>query len=312
MSLQPTEKIWHNGALIPWNKAQIHVTSHVANYGSAVFEGIRYYDLPAGPSIFRLRDHTRRLFDSAKIYRMEIPFSFDCVMEAMCETVAANGLSAGYLRPLVLRGYGEVGVNPLNSPVDVYITTWEWGKYLGADALESGVDACVSSWQRMAHNTLPAVAKAAANYMNSQLIKMEALTNGYAEGIALDTAGLVSEGSGQNLFAVRDGVLYTPPLSAAILPGITRDSVIKIAGDLGLTVKEHDLPREWLYISDELFFCGTAVEISPIRSVDRIQIGNGKRGPVTRQLQEEFFGILQGKIADRHNWLRAVAVPATV
>jgi branched-chain amino acid aminotransferase len=312
MSLQPTDKIWHNGALIPWNKAQIHVTSHVANYGSAVFEGIRYYDLPAGPSIFRLRDHTRRLFDSAKIYRMEIPFSFDRVMEAMCETVAANGLAAGYLRPLVLRGYGEVGVNPLNSPVDVYITTWEWGKYLGADALEAGVDACVASWQRMAHNTLPAVAKAAANYMNSQLIKMEALTNGYAEGIALDTSGLVSEGSGQNLFAVRDGVLYTPPLSAAILPGITRDSVIKIAADLGLPVKEQDLPREWLYISDELFFCGTAVEISPIRSVDRIQIGNGKRGPVTRRLQEEFFGILQGKIADRHNWLHAVAVPATV
>jgi branched-chain amino acid aminotransferase len=209
---------------------------------------------------------------------------------------------------LVLRGYGEIGVNPANSPIEVYIATWEWGKYLGADAVDAGVDACVSSWHRMAHNTLPAAAKAGANYMNSQLIKMEATANGYAEGIALDTSGLVSEGSGENIFLVRDGVLYTPPLSASILPGITRDSVIQIAREMGIPVQERDIPREWLYIADELFFCGTAVEISPIRSVDRITIGNGKRGPLTRRIQERFFGIIQGRLSDEFGWLTAVPV----
>jgi branched-chain amino acid aminotransferase len=311
MPLKPSEMIWHNGKLIPWADAQIHVMSHVANYGSSVFEGIRYYDTPAGPAIFRLKDHTRRLFDSAKIYRMDLPFSMDRIMDATCEVVAVNGLPSGYLRPLVLRGYGEVGVNPLNSPVEVYIATWEWGKYLGADALESGVDVCVSSWQRMAHNTLPAAAKAGANYMNSQLIKMEATANGYAEGIALDTSGLVSEGSGENIFLVRDGVLYTPPLSASILPGITRDSIMQMAQEMEIPVLERDIPREWLYIADELFFCGTAVEISPIRSVDHISIGNGKRGPLTRRLQERFFGIIHGRLADEFGWLTAVPVGET-
>ncbi len=312
MPVKQTEKIWHNGKLIPWDKAQIHVMSHVANYGSSVFEGIRYYELPSGPAIFRLREHTRRLFDSAKIYRMEMPYSINQVMDAMSEVVAANGLPAGYLRPLVLRGYGEVGVNPLNSPVEVYIATWAWGKYLGADAIEKGVDVCVASWNRMAPNTLPAIAKAGANYMNSQLIKMEAVANGYSEGIALDTNGLVSEGSGENLFLVRDGILYTPPLSASILPGITRASVIALAQDLGITVKEQNITREWLYVADELFFCGTAVEISPIRSVDRIEVGSGKRGPITQKLQEQFFGIVEGRLADRYNWLTPVAVREAV
>jgi branched-chain amino acid aminotransferase len=222
--------------------------------------------------------------------------------------VRANHLPAGYLRPIVLRGYGEVGVNPAGCPIDVYIATWAWGKYLGAEAIEKGVDVCVASWQRMHANTLPAVAKAAANYMNSQLIKMEAVANGYSEGIALDGNGLVSEGSGENLFLVRHGVLYTPPLSASILPGITRDSVIQLAGDLGLTVKEQNLPRELLYLADELFFSGTAVEITPIRSVDRIQVGNGQCGPITKKLQQEFFGIIEGRIPDRYKWLHPVGV----
>jgi branched-chain amino acid aminotransferase len=308
MPLKPTEKIWHNGKLIPWADAQIHVMSHVTNYGSSVFEGVRYYATPAGPAIFRLKDHTRRLLDSAKIYRMDIPYSVERMMDATCEVVAVNGLPSGYIRPLVLRGYGEIGVNPSNTPIEVYIATWEWGKYLGHDAVEGGVDACVSSWHRMAHNTLPSAAKAGANYMNSQLIKMEATANGYAEGIALDSSGLVSEGSGENIFLVRDGVLYTPPLSASILPGITRDSIMQIARDMEIPVQERDIPREWLYIADELFFCGTAVEISPIRSVDRIAIGNGKRGPLTRRIQERFFGIIQGRLADEFGWLTPVPV----
>ncbi len=306
MPITPTEKIWHNGNLIPWNDAHIHVASHVAHYGSAVFEGIRYYALPAGPAIFRLKEHTRRLFDSAKIYRMEIPFTLDRIMEGMTEVVVANGLSCGYLRPIVLRGYGEVGVNPGNTPVDVYLLTWAWGKYLGAEAHDQGVDVCVSSWQRMHPNTLPAIAKAASNYMNSQLIKMEAVVNGYSEGIALDPNGFVSEGSGENLFLVRDSKLYTPPLSASILPGVTRDSVIRLAAEMNLNVVEQNIPREWLYLADELFFCGTAVEITPIRSVDRITIGSGRRGPVTQALQKEFFSITEGRVPDRYGWLTPV------
>ena len=312
MPVKPTEKIWHNGELIPWDEAQIHVTAHVAHYGSSVFEGIRYYELPSGPAIFRLPEHTRRLFDSAKIYRIDIPFTHRELMDAMCEVVAINGLPSGYLRPIVLRGYGEVGVNPANCPIEVYIVTWPWGKYLGADALEKGVDVCVSSWQRIAQNTLPAMAKAGANYMNSQLIKMEATANGYAEGIALDTQGLVSEGSGENVFLARDGILYTPPISASILPGITRDCVMQMAAELRIPVQERDIPREWLYIADELFFCGTAVEITPIRSVDRIAIGKGERGPLTARLQEQFFGILQGRLADRQGWLTPVPMPEPV
>ncbi len=306
MPLKPTEKIWHNGKMIPWSHATIHVMSHVTNYGSSVFEGIRYYSTPGGPAVFRLKDHMRRMLDSAKIYRMDLGFSLDELVGAACDVVAANGLPAGYLRPLAVRGYGEIGVSPLNAPIELYIATWEWGKYLGHDALENGVDVCVSSWHRMAQNTLPAAAKAGANYMNSQLIKMEATANGYAEGIALDSTGMVSEGSGENIFVVRDGALYTPPLSASILPGITRDSVMRIARDMGIVAHERAIPREWLYLADELFFCGTAVEISPIRSVDRIEIGTGKRGAITKKLQDRFFPIVQGRAADEFGWLTPV------
>ncbi len=309
MPVKPTEKIWHNGKFIPWHNAQVHVTSHVVNYGSAVFEGIRCYATPAGPAIFRLKEHTDRLFDSAKIYRMEIPFDREQIMEAMRELMRVNGLPHGYLRPIVLRGYGEVGVNPLGSPVEVYIACWEWGKYLGAEAADAGVDVCVSSWHRMSPNSLPAMAKASGNYLNSQLIKMEAVANGYVEGIALDAFGYVSEGSGENLFLVRNSTLYTPPLGASILPGITRDTVMKLAGELSIKVVEQFIPREWLYLADEVFFCGTAVEITPIRSVDKISIGSGRRGPVTRALQEDFFAIIEGRRADRYGWLTPVGVP---
>ena len=312
--MTPTEKIWHNGRFIRWEEATIHVLSHVVSYGSSVFEGIRCYSTPAGPALFRLDEHVRRMVDSAKIYRMSIGFSAGELAGAMKETVRVNNLDACYVRPIVMRGFGEMGVNGLKNPVDVFIACWEWGQYLGEEALAQGVDVCVSSWNRMAPNTLPALAKAGANYMNSQLIKMEALANGYSEGIALDTAGYVSEGSGENIFVVRDGKLYTPPLGASVLPGITRDSVIKLAGDLGMQVVETLVPREMLYIADEVFFTGTAAEISPIRSIDRIIIGQGRRGPVTETLQKEFFGIINGVKPDRYGWLSPVhaAQPAAV
>lgn len=310
--LQPTEKIWHNGRFIAWDDAKIHVLSHTVSYASAVFEGIRCYHTPHGPAIFRLRDHVRRLVDSAKIYRMEIPFGVDALCQGMVELVRVNRLESCYLRPIALRGYGEMGVLGTKNPVEVYIACWEWSKYLGESALAEGVDVCVSSWQRIAPNTLPALSKAAANYMNSQLIRMEAQANGYAEGIALDEQGYVSEGSGENIFVVRDGKLYTPPLGASVLPGITRDSILRLAGELKIRVVEGIIPREMLYIADEVFFTGTAAEITPIRSVDRIQVGAGRRGPVTELLQKEFFRILTGEVEDRHGWLTAVptAVPA--
>ena len=312
--MTPTEKIWRNGRFIPWEEATIHVLSHVVSYGSSVFEGIRCYSTPAGPALFRLADHVRRMVDSAKIYRISIGFSAGELAEAMKELVRVNNMGACYVRPIVMRGYGEMGVNGLKNPVDVFLACWEWGQYLGAEALAQGVDVCVSSWNRMAPNTLPALAKAGANYMNSQLIKMEALANGYSEGIALDAAGYVSEGSGENIFVVRDGKLYTPPLGASVLPGITRDSVIKLAGDLGIQVVETIVPREMLYIADEVFFTGTAAEISPIRSIDRITIGQGRRGPVAEALQKEFFGIINGAKQDRYGWLSPVhaAQPAAV
>jgi branched-chain amino acid aminotransferase len=312
--MTPTEKIWHNGRFIRWEEATIHVLSHVVSYGSSVFEGIRCYSTPAGPALFRLDEHVRRMVDSAKIYRMSIGFSAAELAEAMKETVRVNNLDACYVRPIVMRGFGEMGVNGLKNPVDVFIACWEWGQYLGEEALAQGVDVCVSSWNRMAPNTLPALSKAGANYMNSQLIKMEALANGYSEGIALDTGGYVSEGSGENIFVVRDGKLYTPPLGASVLPGITRDSVIKLAGDLGMQVIETLVPREMLYIADEVFFTGTAAEISPIRSIDRITIGQGRRGPVAEALQKEFFGIINGAKRDRYGWLSPVhaAQPAAV
>jgi len=311
--LKPTEKIWHNGRFIAWDDAKIHVLSHVTSYGSSVFEGIRCYETPTGPAIFRVKEHIRRLADSAKIYRIELKYRVDELAEAMAELIRLNRLKSCYLRPIALRGYGDVGVLP-NNPTEVYIACWEWGKYLGEEALASGVDVCVSSWTRIAPNTLPALAKAGANYMNSQLIRMEAHTNGYAEGIALDESGYVSEGSGENIFVVRDGKILTPPLGASVLPGITRDTIIQLAQSMGISVSETLVPREMLYIADEVFFSGTAAEITPIRSVDRIEIGKGARGPITEKLQKAFFGIINGEAPDRHGWLTPVgkSEPVTV
>ena len=303
MTVDHYPKIWHNGKFIAWEEATIHVASHVVSYASCLFEGIRCYDTPHGPAIFRLKEHTDRLFDSCKIYRMELDYPHEQLQQAMVELIRANNVKHCYIRPVIFRGYGEVGVNPLHNPIEVYLLTWKWGKYLGDEALKQGVDVCVSSWQRIAPNTLPAIAKASANYMNSQLIKMEATTNGYAEGIALDSSGHVSEGSGENIFVVRDGKLMTPTLGSSVLPGITRDSVITLAREMGLTVIEQPLPREALYIADELFFTGTAAEITPIRSVDRIEIGKGKPGPITRKLQDRFLSIVQGHAEDKYGWL---------
>jgi branched-chain amino acid aminotransferase len=308
MAIQTTERIWHNGKLIPWHDAQLHVMSHVINYGSSVFEGIRCYKHPDGPAIFRLREHMQRLVDSAKIYRIEIDYSLDQLCEASVALVADNGVWPCYLRPIVLRGYGEAGVNPFNSPTEVYMVNYPWGKYLGSGDVSEGVEACVSSWSRIAPNTMPAMSKSGANYMNSQLIKMEAIVNGYVEGIALDVQGYVSEASGANIFIVRKGKLMTPPLSNSILPGITRDSILALAADIGVEVVEQMIPREMLYIADEVFFCGTASEITPIRSIDKIAINGGITGPVTLALQREFFGIVSGNKSDRHAWFTKVPV----
>jgi branched-chain amino acid aminotransferase len=304
--LTPTEKIWHNGRFIKWEEATIHVLSHVVNYGSSVFEGIRCYETPSGPAVFRLREHVRRMVDSAKIYRMELGFPADVLGEAMLELVRVNKMDSCYIRPIAFRGYGEIGVNGMKNPIDVYIACWNWGKYLGDEALAEGVDVCVSSWTRIAPNTLPSLAKAGANYMNSQLMKMEAVINGYSEGIALDTNGYVSEGSGENIFVVRDGKILTPPLGASVLPGITRDTIVTLAKAAGIPVVETIIPRELLYIADEVFFSGTAAEITPIRSIDRISIGKGRRGPVAETLQHEFFGIINGTRPDEHGWLSHV------
>ncbi len=305
--LKPTEKIWHNGRFIAWDEARIHVLSHVVSYGSSVFEGIRCYATPRGPAVFRLTEHVRRMVDSAKIYRMDnLAFTAAELAEAMKELVRVNKLQACYIRPILLRGYAEMGVYPLNNPLEIYLACWEWGQYLGEEALAQGVDVCISSWRRMAPDTLPALAKAGANYMNSQLMKMEAVINGYSEAIALDAAGYISEGSGENIFVIRDGVIHTPPLGASALPGITRDSVIRLAKEAGIPLIEEVLPREMLYIADEVFFTGTAAEITPIRSVDRIVIGQGRRGPITEKLQKEFFAIIQGTKPDRFGWLHPV------
>jgi branched-chain amino acid aminotransferase len=309
MPVQKTEKIWHNGKFINWDDAKLHVLSHVVGYGSSVFEGIRAYETPQGPAIFRVQDHMQRLINSARIYRMELPYSVEDFSNTACELVRTNKMGACYIKPLVLRGYGEVGVNPLNCPVESYMACWAWGSYLGPDALAKGVDVCVSSWTRIAPNTLPAMSKAGANYMNSQLIRMEAIVNGYSEGIALDADGHVSEGSGMNIFLVHNGTMYTPPLAASILPGITRDSITKLAADLKLPVKESVVPREMLYIADEVFIVGTAVEVTPIRSIDKMVVGKGSMGPITRKIQEEFFAITSGKKADHHNWLTHVNAP---
>jgi branched-chain amino acid aminotransferase len=302
-SPEVAKKIWHNGNFINWNDANVHVMSHVIHYASSVFEGIRCYSTPNGPAIFRLREHIERLRNSAYVFRMELDYSVDDLVNACVETVRVNEFQECYLRPLVMRGYGPFGVNPLGNPIEIYIASWVWGKYLGAEAVEQGVDVCVASWARMNANTLPATAKSAANYLNSQLIKMDAIKNGYSEGIALDGQGNVSEGSGENIFIIKDNVIYTPPLSSAVLPGITRDSVMQLAKLLGYEVREQVMPRAALYIADEIFFTGTAAEVTPIRSIDKIKIGSGSRGPITAAIQQEFFAITSGEKEAPGNWL---------
>lgn len=306
MAFSGTGKIWMNGSLVDWADARIHIASHVIHYGSGVFEGARCYDTPKGSACFRLDTHMKRLFDSARIYRMEPQVDQAALTAAVLDTIRVNKQKACYMRPIIYRGYNALGVNPFPCPVDAAVLTWEWGAYLGQDALRDGVDVRIASWARSAPNTFPTLAKTSANYANSQLIKMEAIVEGYSEGIALDTFGYLSEGSGQNLFVVREGTIYTPPLTASILPGITRNSVITLARDLGYKVREEMLPRELLYICDEAFFAGTAVEITPIRSVDKIAVGSGGRGPITAALQKEYFDIINGEVPDRHNWLTYV------
>jgi branched-chain amino acid aminotransferase len=307
MPFEDVKKIWMNGRLVDFADAKIHVLTHAIHYGSGLFEGIRCYNTKnQGPAIFRLDEHIRRLYDSAKIYRMEVPFTPEEFKQACKDTVAANEFQDCYLRPLVYRGFHSLGVFPAACPVDVSIAAWKWGKYLGPEAIEQGVDVRVSSWNRMAPNTFPALAKATGNYMNSILIRQEAAIDGYAEGIALDVHGYVSEGSGENIFVIRDGRILTPPLGASILAGITRDSVLRIARDLGLEVVESLIPREALYVADEVFFSGTAAEVTPIRSIDRIPVGTGRRGPITERVQKEFFAYINGEIPDRHDWFAPV------
>ncbi len=305
-----TTKIWRDGQLVNWEDATIHVLSHVAHYGSSVFEGLRCYEGPNGGAIFRAKEHMRRLHDSCRIYRMKMEYGVDELVQAMVETVAANELRECYLRPIAMRTGETMGVYGANVPVEVFIIAWTSGPYLGHEAMANGADVRVSSWRRAAPDTFPTMAKAGGNYLNSQLSKMEARADEYAEGIMLDSFGFVSEGSGENLFAVRDGCLYTAPLAAGILQGITRNSIVTIAKDMGLEVREQLMPREFLYIVDELFFCGTAAEVTPIRSVDRIDVGTGKPGPITMRIQREYLGIAKGKIADRHGWLTPVPEPA--
>ncbi|MFZ1099046.1 MAG: branched-chain amino acid transaminase [Steroidobacteraceae bacterium] len=312
MPIPATQFIWFNGKLVPWEKATVHVLSHALHYGTSVFEGVRAYETPRGVAIFRLADHTRRLFDSAKIYRITMPFSVAQMSDACHQVICANALKrGGYIRPIVFRGYGEIGVAPATDPpTEVAVAAWEWGKYLGHDAQEAGVDVCVSSWHRVAPNTLPALAKAGGNYLSSLLIGSEARRLGYAEGIGLAPDGTLSEGSGENLFLVKDGVLLTPTLAHSVLGGLTRDTVIRLARERGIEVRECALPREMLYIADEAFFTGTAVEITVIRSVDRLAVGNGRRGPVTEALQDAFFGLFSGKTADQWGWLDYVDMSA--
>jgi len=296
-------KVWMNGRLVPWKDAKIHIASHVVHYGSSLFEGFRAYDTSKGTAIFRLQAHTRRLYNSCKMYRMDVPYSMDEFNQAVIETIKANGLKSCYIRPIIYRGYHALGVDPFPNPVDCSILVWNWGKYLGEEALENGVDVCVSSWWRIAPNTFPALAKSGANYMNSQLIKMEALLDGYAEGIALNIRGHISEGSGENIFLVYNGAIFTPPLSSSVLPGITRESVITLIKEAGMRLVEETIPREMLYIADEVFFTGSAAEITPIRSIDKIVIGSGRRGPVVKKLQDLFFAYINGEREDTYNWL---------
>ena len=309
MAFPGTGKIWINGSLVDWADAQIHIASHVIHYGSGVFEGARCYHTVNGPAIFRLDAHIRRLMDSAKIYRMESPYDQAAISQAVIDLIKVNGFKQCYIRPLIYRGYDSLGVNPFPCPVDVAVMLWEWGAYFTKEAIEEGLNVKISTWSRMAPNTMPAMAKSVANYANSQLIKMEAITEGYDEGIALDVDGNLSEGSGQNIFIVRDGIIHTPPVGASILSGITRDSVVTIAKDMGFDVREQTLPREMLYLADEVFFVGTAVEVTPIKSVDKLKVGRGRRGPSTEAIQQRFFQIVKGEVADPYGWLLPVDVP---
>lgn len=311
MAITPPDLIWHNGKLIPWGEARVHVLTHAIHYGSSVFEGIRAYQTPAGTAIFRLTDHIKRLYDSAKIYRMEIPYTLEQLLQGCKDVVRDNHLSQAYLRPIAFMGYGGIGIIPTNeTPVEVSIAAFEWGAYLGEGALEAGVDVGVSSWQRLAPNTMPTAAKAGGNYLSSGLIAREARRHGYTEGIALDANHYVSEGAGQNIFLVKNGVFYTPPATASILPGITRDTVMVLAKELGYELREQAIAREALYLADEMFLCGTASEIVPVRSVDGLAVGEGKRGPITKALQEHFFGLFNGKTEDKWGWLEPVEAPA--
>lgn len=301
-----TEWVWRDGEIIPWDDAHLHVMSHVVHYGSSVFEGIRFYNTPAGPAAFRLSDHMRRFVNSARIYRMDLGMSKEELSDGCREVVNRNGLQEGYIRPVAFRGLGALGLHPGKSPVEKYIVAYPWGQYLGAEALQEGVDVCVSSWNRPAPNTLPSLAKAGGNYVISQLMRFEAEANGYAEAIGLGPDGLVSEGSGQNIFLVDRGVLYTPPLNGTLLHGITRDSILKLAASLGIQAREQSIPREMLYVVDEIFFTGTASELTPVRSVDRIDIGGGGVGPMTQKLQAEYLGIATGERPDRYGWLEPI------
>ncbi len=306
MTFEKANKIWMNGELVDWEDAKLHVLSHVVHYGSSVFEGARCYKTKRGPAIFRLGAHTDRLFNSAKIYRMDIPYTKEEINQAIVDLIKTNKLDECYIRPIAYRGYHHLGVDPTGCPVDVAVAVWKWGKYLGKEAIEKGVAVCVSSWQRMAPNTLPAMAKSGANYMNSQLVKLEAIGHGYVEGISLDTSGHVSEGSGENVFIVRDGALITPAFASSILPGITRNTVITLAHQMGIKVIEEAIPREALYIADEVFFTGSAAEITPISSIDKVTVGTGARGPITKKLQERFFKIVSGEEEDSYGWLTYV------
>lgn len=306
MGFEKADKIWMNGKYINWDDANVHVLAHALHYGSSVFEGMRCYKTVKGPGVFRLTDHMRRLIESAKIYRMIPDYTRERLCDAAIETIRLNKLDSCYVRPLIFRGMGDVGVDPTGCSIETCIIVWKWGAYLGAEAIEKGIDVVVSSWNRPSPNTFPSMAKSGANYMNSQLIKMEAKALGFVEGIALDGQNMVSEGSGENIFLVRDEVLYTPPISSSILRGITRESVITLARDLGYEVREEKIPREMLYIVDEVFFTGSAAEISPIRSIDKILIGAGERGPITKKLQETLFDVVEGKVEKYHSWISFV------
>jgi branched-chain amino acid aminotransferase len=309
--ITPTSLIWRDGRLLPWDEAVLHVMSHVVHYGSSVFEGIRFYPTPAGPALFRMKDHMRRFVESCRIYRLPLLYDADALSSACIALTEANGLPHGYVRPIALRGYGAAGVNPTASPVDTYMVCWPWGTYLGDGALDDGIDVCVSTWRRAAPDTFPMLAKAGGHYLAAQLMKLEAIANGFAEAIALNTSGLVSEGSGENVFLVKDGSLITPSIDGSQLPGITRDAVIEIARDLGIPCREQSVPREMLYVADELFLTGTAAEITPVLSVDRVPIGKGHAGSVTRRIQQTYLGIAHGNVEDAHGWLTYVRSRST-